>query len=187
MTELEYYYQKGIPYKEYISQIHQSIQQQKPLSDYAEMNMKRSERVEKTFQLSEEEKLQIQQLSNSQRILIISEGWCGDASQSVPVFEIFFQEMGIEPRYIFRDENLNLMNSYLTDGALSIPIVIGINDEGMETFHFGPRPKEAMALLLKQKQNPETYSKEDFYLDLQKFYNSDKGKSTVKELIEAMN
>ena len=51
---------------------------------YIRMNLQRSSRLDRTFQLNEE---QLQKVANlpAQTWLVISEHWCGDASQTVPV------------------------------------------------------------------------------------------------------
>ena len=57
--------------------------------------------------------------------LIITEGWCGDAAQCIPTIEkIAAESKNIETHYVLRDENLDLIDEYLTNNARSIPKLI---------------------------------------------------------------
>jgi hypothetical protein len=48
--------------------------------------------------------------------LVVSEAWCGDAGQIVPVLEkMAAQNPLIQHKIIFRDEHPNIMNAFLTD------------------------------------------------------------------------
>ena len=65
--------------------------------------------------------------------LVISEGWCGDAAQNMPVVEKIVDEMpNVEIRYVLRDENLELMDQYLTNGGRSIPKALFVDTETFE-------------------------------------------------------
>jgi hypothetical protein len=49
--------------------------------------------------------------------IVISEGWCGDAAQLLPVFDKMAEqsEGKIELRIVLRDENEELMSHFLTN------------------------------------------------------------------------
>ena len=67
------------------------------------------------------------------RLLAIVEDWCGDASNTVPVLAKLGDEAScLEMRVIERDENPEVMDRYLTNGARSIPIVIVLNEEHLQ-------------------------------------------------------
>jgi hypothetical protein len=75
----------------------------------------------------------------------------------------------------------------LTNGAKSIPVVI-ILDETFEVLNvWGARPQYGKELLEIYKQNPETYSKEQFHNDLQVYYAKNKGYDTIKEILEMIS
>ena len=73
---------------------------------YTKMNVQRMNRVEKTFQLSEELQLALQELDQNYRLLIISEGWCGDAAQIVPVVDQMVKNSNdkLSLRLVLRDK-----------------------------------------------------------------------------------
>ncbi len=184
--DLRKYLEKGVGYEAYIERVEKEVEVNAPLSDYSELNLKRMQRVAKTFKLSENQIIDLLSIPNNFNVIIISEGWCGDASQSVPVFNKIFEVMDIEPQYAFRNENQELMQEYLTNGAEAIPILIALDLEGNELFHYGPRPQKGMEMLAAYKANPEKISKDDFYKNLQQFYNKDKGQSIYNELLALM-
>ncbi len=183
---LNSYVEKGVEYKTYLERVEKEVKENAPLSEYSELNLKRMQRVAKTFKLSENQIIDLLSLPNNFKILIISEGWCGDASQQLPVYEKIFEVMDIQPSYVFRNENQDLMQNYLTNGAEAIPILVGVDTEGNELFRYGPRPKKGMDLLAQYKANPATFPKEEFYKELQQFYNKDKGQSIYNELVALM-
>lgn len=186
------FFNKGISYNDYLKKINNRLKSLE-YSDknsvyipYYSINLRRIKRLNKSFELSEEQKKSLKNISNDFRLLVISEGWCGDAAQSMPIVNAIMLELGVEQRIVFRDENLELMDLFLTDGAKSIPIFIGITFDGKEKFRFGPRPKKGMEMLFKHKENPENYTSEEFHNDLQLWYNNDKGKAIFEELLEKM-
>lgn len=184
------YLEKGISYVQYLEKVETQMNQMQAKGDpkgyvqYYSLGLTRMERWNKTFKLSEEQKSLLKNITPDFQVLTISEGWCGDASQILPIVELIFQELGVEHKIVFRDENPELMDEFLTEGARSIPIIIGVDKEGNEIFRFGPRPSYGMELLKKNKENPEEYSTHQFHKDLQVFYNQDKGASIFNELLE---
>ncbi len=187
------YLQKGFSYPDYLKKIEDQLYDleksgdEKGYAKYYSINLKRIERLDQHFQLSEEQKEKLKTVNPDFQLLVISEGWCGDAAQSMPVVNVIMNELGIDQKIVFRDENPELMDAYLTDGARSIPIYIGVDDKGNEIFRFGPRPKEGMEMLAKHKANPEVYTDDEFHKDLQVWYNQDKGKAIFEELLNVLN
>ena len=80
------------------------------------------------------------------KLLVIAEDWCGDASNTVPIIaRLVDLAPGLELRVLPRDENPELMDQYLTNGARSIPIVIALDESFRELGHWGPRPTQLQA------------------------------------------
>ena len=120
--------------------------------------------------------------------LVITEYWCGDAAHNLPFVQMLADyNPTIEVRYLFRDENLDLMDDYLSPtGGRSIPIVIRMNTSTQtEIGSWGPRPEKAQALFLELK-NAEM-SQQERINSLQKWYNSNKGKDVVNEFLSLFN
>ena len=117
------------------------------------------------------------------KLLVIAEDWCGDASNTVPIIaKLVDSAPGLELRVILRDENPELMDQYLTNGARSIPIVIALDDKFEEVGHWGPRPTELQAWVM---ANRATTPKTELYPQVRKWYARDRGETTLREVLEA--
>ncbi|MET3731747.1 thioredoxin family protein [Moheibacter stercoris] len=186
---LQTYVNKEISYSEYLDVVKAQMNQMKEEGDpkdyvqYYFLGLTRMERWNKTFELSTDQKEVLKSIQTDFEFLSISEGWCGDASQILPIVDKIAIELGVNHRIVFRDENPELMDAYLTDGAKSIPMIIGVKSDGSEKFHFGPRPSAGMEFLYKHKQDPESYTTQDFHKDLHQYYTQNKGMDIFNELI----
>lgn len=187
------YFESGFTYEDYLKKIEDQLFDLEKSGDergyakYYSINIKRIKRLDEHFELSAEQKEKLRSVENDFQLLVISEGWCGDAAQVVPVVYKMMVEIGVELRLVFRDANEELMKNYLTNGTKSIPILIGIDAEGTEKFRFGPRPQQGMEMLQKHKENPEIYTDEEFHKDLQIWYNQDKGKAIFEEFLQVLS
>lgn len=117
------------------------------------------------------------------RLLVIAEDWCGDASNTVPIIaKLADQAPGLELRVIMRDQNPEVMDQYLTNGARSIPIVIALDESFNEIGHWGPRPTELQAWVM---ANRGTVPKAELYPQVRKWYARDRGETTIREVLAA--
>lgn len=188
--DFQQYIDNGLNYTDYLKKIAdqlydlEQLDQENDLIAYYQLNLKRLERINKKFQLTGPQKQLLQSIDKRFKLLTISEGWCGDAAQILPVVDRIASEMNLVHRIVLRDENLELIDQFLTNGSRSIPIIIGLDDNNQVQFTYGPRPKHGMELTKKFQQDPSVYSKEEFHKDLQLWYNEDQGKSIANELIK---
>jgi hypothetical protein len=86
--------------------------------------------------------------------------------------------------FVERDENLAVMDQYLTNGVRSIPKLVVFNEEGEELFIWGSRPAAAQALVLAQKGLGVPMSEWEEKLHL--WYAKDRGKNLENEICEAL-
>ncbi|HEU0052219.1 MAG TPA: thioredoxin family protein, partial [Longimicrobium sp.] len=87
------------------------------------------------------------------KLLVISEDWCGDAFNTVPVIAKVAEALpNFELRVVKRDENLELMDEYLTNGSRSIPLVVVLRDDFTPAGRWGPRPAELQEFVLREKR-----------------------------------
>lgn len=151
---------------------------------YAKLNLQRMQRLEKTAELTGELMETLGRLKQDLVWLVITEGWCGDAAQNLPFFEKMERACPrISLRLVLRDDNPELMDSYLTNGTRSIPKLICLEKDTLtERFNWGPRPAALQTLVLEMKKNQ--VSSEEKSLTVQKWYNADKGWSLQKEFIQ---
>ncbi|OXA82512.1 Thioredoxin [Flavobacterium aquidurense] len=162
--------------------------QSESLTHYTSLNEARMNRLEKTIKISEETITKLQNLYNHYIWLVISEGWCGDAAQLLPVIHKMANESNkkVDLRIVLRDENDELMSHYLTNGGRAIPKVIVICKEaGIVRADWGPRPKGATELMANYKRDFGVID-EKIKTDLQLWYLADKGTSVQEELVEIM-
>lgn len=153
------------------------------LIGYTSLNLKRMTRLDKTFRLSDVLRNQLDALAEKQNWWVITEAWCGDSAQNLSTIAgiVAASNGKIELNVVFRDENPELMDAYLTNGSRSIPKLVAFNESGEELFTWGPRPKAAHELLLRWKQDPQGKTWEDFEMELHTWYAKDKTKSLQAE------
>ena len=156
------------------------------LTHYSSLNETRMHRLDKTIKFSEDILLKLQALKSDYIWLVISEGWCGDAAQLLPIFNKMDEVSDkIEMKIVFRDENEELMNLFLTNGAKAIPKLIldknTLNVEG----NWGPRPKGAIELIQNYKEKFDAID-ENVKTELQLWYLHDKGLSTQNEIADLL-
>jgi len=162
-------------------------EQSEDLTHYSSLNETRMHRLDKTIKITDENKQKLKDLKGEYIWLVISEGWCGDAAQLLPIVDKMATESGkIEVRIVLRDENEDFMKLFLTNKSKSIPIVVIINKEtGSVIGKWGPRPKGALTLIENYKKEFGVID-ETVKTDLQMWYLHDKGLSTQDEIIALM-
>jgi hypothetical protein len=120
-------------------------------------------------------------LGTRRRLLVIAEDWCGDASSTIPILARFADAApGMELRILRRDEHLELMDRYLTNGSRSIPIVIVLDESYRELGHWGPRPSVLQAWVM---ENRPVVPKAELYPQIRKWYARDRGETTLREVL----
>ena len=187
--------EKSMSYDEYLQLMDQMVaenrstghEQNDMLTDFTKLNRTRIKRLDKTQTLLLEAIEAMQKISTQQIWLVLTESWCGDAAQNVPVLKkMADQNPLIQLRMVLRDDNDDLMQKYLTNGGRSIPKLIAITDDlEKELFSWGPRPKEGAELVINLK---EQYGKitDEVKTALQLWYNKDKGVAVQHEIIELL-
>jgi len=188
------YLDEAISFSEYIGLLVRLLaegkttgpKQSEAMLNYGKLNRQRMQRLEKTVELSDAVKSAARSNDHKQIWLVITEGWCGDAAQNIPVIEKIAAESDIiETRYILRDENLELMDQFLTNGARSIPKLIALDAETLEILGtWGSRPAAAQKLYNELKERG--LEKPLIMENLQRWYNDDKSRSIQTEFTELL-
>lgn len=190
---LEAYWDQGISFENYLNETREKAEQStENLSgtdlnyhEYYKLGNQRMTRVLARFKKDGDLQERLDKINTEGKILIISEGWCGDASHSIPVTYLFFSEK-YPVRIVYRDQHPELIENFLTNGAKAIPIIIFLDKEGNYIFHWGPRPKHGKDLLEKHKADPENFTKENFYKELQTYYSKNRGKDILNEIMNLL-
>jgi len=102
--------------------------------EYMKENKERTASILEKFSIPEEDRELLERIGeHSLKVIAITEDWCGDAMVNIPILLKLAEAANIEVKMILRDENLELMDQYLTNGtSRSIPIFIFIDEEGKE-------------------------------------------------------
>ena len=157
------------------------------LLHYTGLNEARMNRLEKTLTVADEFVQQLQGLKRDYIWLVISEGWCGDSAQLVPVFHKMADiSQHIDLKLVFRDAHEDLMQLFLTNGTRSIPKLIILDAVTLDVLgEFGPRPQGAKQLILDYKAAHGVVD-EVAKTKLHMWYLHDKGLSTQQEIMDIM-
>ncbi|MGF1638477.1 MAG: thioredoxin family protein [Cyclobacteriaceae bacterium] len=158
------------------------------LINFTRLNLQRMKRVYKTTVLTENTLNLIKSISKRLTWLVITEPWCGDAAQNLPVI-VRMAEINslISLKVILRDEHLEIMDAFLTNGGRSIPKLICLDTESLEVIgSWGPRPQFFQDMVLNYKKNSNLPFPE-FVETLHKAYTLDKGHKMQQELSGAIN
>lgn len=150
--------------------------------EYTKLNWSRMNRWLKTGVLLEEVKQKLHSIQSPQHWIVITEPWCGDASHIVPFIELMARENEhIKVSYELRDSAPFRIDNYLTNGGKAIPILIVQDQEEVDKAVWGPRPTDAQELFLSLKNSNADF--ETVKVELQKWYNNDKGVKIQTEII----
>lgn len=158
--------------------------QNETLLHFSQLNVARMHRLDKTISVPDEIKLAMQQINRPMIWLVLTEGWCGDAAQIVPVLHHLSETTNkVEFLLVLRDDNDALMQQFLTNGGKSIPKLIALDADTLEVlFDWGPRPEGAQELMSDYKAQ---HGKIDDFIktELQKWYTKDKGMQIMQEVL----
>ena len=124
-------------------------------------------------------------IPGSWHLLVLSEDWCGDAVNLVPVLARLADEVpGLDLRILSRDENLDLMDEHLTDGkSRSIPVVLLLDENFVERAWWGPRPEPIQQWVVEEGLKMPWRER---YKTIRRYYAKDEGRTLLRELLELM-
>lgn len=164
--------------------------------EYTRLNVSRMKRHDKTARLTEESIAQMAKIDRPMIWLAITEGWCGDAAQIIPVLQkLADQNEHIELRLLMRDEHLDVMDAFLTDGGRSIPKIVFIDATDHSILgSWGPRPEIAQTMVMNTKEELKQITAAEIKAqrykesqqELHTWYARDKNRSTQAEFLEAL-
>jgi hypothetical protein len=159
--------------------------QTEALANFTKLNVTRMKRVFKTFQPDASLSQSLRGKEASHWILI-TESWCGDAAQSLPVIARL-AELNPEIKFdiVLRDENPELIDAFLTNGGRSVPKVLFINTSGEILHHWGPRPLVLQEAFLLEHNAGVPHDQS--VLMMQEWYNKDKGSEVTKEIFRLLS
>lgn len=184
--------ENGYTYEEYSSLIESLLSRDKTTGEnhsekmvhYTKMNLYRMKRIDRRLELQEDLAQRLKEVARSMTWLILTEAWCGDAAQSLPVIQrAADQSQKIHTRYILRDEHPEIIDQFLTNGkSRSIPKVICLDSKTLEVLGtWGPRSIEAQ-LVVDSANQIEGILYQEVAEKLHKWYADDNTASIQNEL-----
>jgi hypothetical protein len=156
---------------------------------YTQMNLRRMNRIYKSTTLSMQLTAAIRKIKRRFTWLVLVEAWCGDVAQNLPVIaRIAELNPNIDLVLILRDENLDVIDSHLTDGGRGIPKLIVIDEHnGEEVATWGPRPAPAQKMVVDYKNMAEKPPYSEFVEKIQKWYADNKTIVLQHEFLTLIN
>ncbi len=150
---------------------------------YLPLNDSRMRRIERTYTPGPEAIEKLDALKGTLHWLVISEHWCGDAAQILPVMNALAEASHgrIRLSIVYRDANPELMDQHLTGTSRAIPKLIQLNTQNEVQTTWGPRPAEAQNMVMALRRDPATAS--SYSEPLHAWYTKDKQRSIERELI----
>lgn len=182
--------ENAMSYQQYRQMIDELVNKDKTTGDnhseemvaYTKMNVQRMNRLDKQIDLSEPLVEKLNELDQSWILLVLTEGWCGDAAQNVPIIaRMADQTDNVELRLILRDQHLDIMDEYLTDGGRSIPKLVCLDAETLQEIGvWGPRPGDFQQQAMQWKDDPDI-NKEEWAEKLHKWYAQNRGQQLMAD------
>ncbi len=182
---------EGLNYEGYLKLIDQLLEEGKTTGpdqlpervDKSALNRQRMKRWDKIAVLDVVLMDKIQKIGRKTGFLIITEGWCGDAAQTLPWINKMVESnpTKIEAFYVLRDST-DYINDYLTNGSKAIPVLVAFDSESGDVIRvWGPRPSSITEWLTNLKK-AGTHSKDEINYELHQYYAKDKGKSFLMDM-----
>lgn len=136
-----------------------------------ETNQKELESIYRQFEIQDDESF-FRRLSDEKlRVIVLTEDWCGDAMVNVPVLLKLAEKAKMEVRMLLRDQNVELMDQYLTNGtSRAIPIFIFIDQEGEERAVWGPRAASLQKYVDEERAKLPSKDDPNFQEEQEKLY-----------------
>ena len=188
MAAIDYkaYFDVAITYDTYRKNFENEMtsEEKSPYAQYLPQNWSRQSRLDRKLKLNENLASTIHGLEKKYKWLVITEHWCGDASQINPVIHkaAEISQGKIDLRFIYRDENEALIDAHLTDGkSRSIPILIQLDEDYNVVKTYGPRPIEAQNLVMSILAEGGSYS-----IPVHTWYAKDKQKAIQEDLVDLL-
>jgi hypothetical protein len=150
-------------------------------ASYLSLNLTRFKRITKTFSPSQAFIDHASDVKKKSHWIIITEPWCGDAAQSVPLILKLIEHLPNASYTLELRDQGTLIDHYLTNGGKGIPKVIVRDEHGSDMFVWGPRTEAAQRLFNELKA--EGVELTVLHESLHAWYAKDHGQSLESELM----
>ena len=171
------------------SRTHSGPKPSEALSEYTRLNAFRMHRIGKTADWSPDlDALLTSGVLRDQHWVVITESWCGDAAQTVPLIGALAERAHVPLDVVLRDAPSQIIEDFLTNGGRAIPLWIVADSKGEVLMQWGPRPQEAQEMVADFRLAPEPKPEyRVFAVEVQKWYARDKGASFFREAMQLIS
>lgn len=154
--------------------------------EYSKLSAARLKRWEKVYKPSQETLDRLAAgVRPGEKWLVFSETWCGDAAHNVPFIAKWADHIGVELKVIFRDENVELMDEFLTNGGRSIPKLVRMTADYEVLGTWGPRPTPLMEEYANWRAKDD-FDYKEWTMFAQDWYNTNKGAALEADFMELL-
>lgn len=125
----------------------------------------------------------VTRLGRRWHLLVLSADWCSDAVNIEPWVDALCAETPLlDLRLLDRDQHLDLMDQHLTNGrSRSIPVVLVLDEQGVERGWWGPRPHALQAWVMSDAA--QAMAPADRFREQRRWYTEDRGRTILTELV----
>lgn len=108
---------------------------------YSKYNLDRQLLVSEQWRMSSSFREAILSLHGPQTWMFLTDDWCIDSAYSLPlVREAAALREDVTIHILLKDDNLDILDRYLTNGSRSIPEFVAFDEEGVPLMIWGPQP-----------------------------------------------
>lgn len=159
-------------------------QQSAEILGFAHQNGARMATLNQEIELTSELQHVLALVQRPQRWLVLTESWCGDAAENLPVLaRLADHSPHLDLRLVLRDQHLPLMDAFLTNGGRSIPKLVAWDPAtGSVLGTWGPRPAPVHAFIADYKQQHPTAPLAEFFQAVSAWYRRDATAALQAEL-----
>ncbi len=162
------------------------LDQSESMIRYTELNIARMNKWDKYFKIPDDIRQFLSGYKKNEIWLVISEAWCGDAAHALPIMaKLAAVAPSIDFKVVLRNENLELMDLFLTNGSRGIPKLLRLDASSLDVLStWGPRPFHAQHIFNEAKQKGEDLKEAKKRMQI--WYARNRGVSILQEIVESM-
>lgn len=180
-------YREGICYQDFINEMFRRADDETdPHREHIRLNLQRSLRIAKIYKPAAEVRRVVRSIEQPQFWMVLTETWCGDSAQILPYLAAMADINSlIQMRILYRDENPDLMDRFLTNGKRSIPKILILNKDGSLLNEWGPRPSTASRIFSQSISagEPKTTAQKK----LHQWYAHNRGRQIEEEFLRTLS
>ncbi|MFN8310640.1 MAG: thioredoxin family protein [Chitinophagales bacterium] len=148
---------------------------------YTTQNLERMKRISAHMTVDTKLYNALSRFTEPMTWMVLTEPWCGDASQSVPALQVLAAcNENIRFCVLLSDSHQEVLAQFLTNGSYSIPKLVCLNAQNEVIAVWGPRPKALQDIAMVKLKDPSLSFGQKVKL-IHEWYDQDATKSLQEE------